>query len=134
MAKPEKHQTPQTPTSAKPAVLTKDQKKAAEVAAMHRAFAENPTKFLRSAGFYDTRLALKKPEMTWVEYCDIKIGAYRDWWTWRKTNRNSGGGVGAPHAITDPAKLAKAKLRMEKEAAKLKRLQESIRLSEEAVK
>lgn len=122
MSKPK----PQSPPDPASTVDTKAE-------ALKKKYTESPNRVMRSIGFYDARTVLARPDLTWLEFCGLKIVAYKEHWEYKKTHRESEG-TSPARAITNPNKLKKAKARMEQEQKKLARLQESIRLSEEAVK
>lgn len=106
------------------------EEKSAYLAQLEAAYAKEPNKVLRTVNFHYAKVLTKRPKMTWVEYCDLKIQAFTNHWNAKKTNPNAGKSI---KALT-PDQEKKARENLQKALDRAKLLEARIKATEELTK
>lgn len=86
----------------------------------------NPSAFMRRGNIYNFRMVLDRPEMTWEEFCNLKIQAFADHWQGMKATPFARG-TGVTRVPTDE-QLKKMEEQEAKALARLKALQDKINI------
>lgn len=97
--------------------------------ALKKEYAENPNKALRRVSTIAyAKAILGVAELSWTDFCEMKIKAYTDHWNERKSK-----GTGRAPKIKSAEDLKKAKEKLEKAAQKQAALKAQIEAAEKAL-
>lgn len=94
--------------------------------ALEQEYAEDANRFVRAKPYDVLRRFLKRPDMTHIQFCDLKAQAWAELWSKRKANPAAGRKV---KPLTDE-QLARKQAKMEAQMAAYNALKAEIAASE----